>query len=150
MSRIGALVLALLSLLVLTAAPAAAHAELIASDPTDGAQFDMAPERVALTFNQNVAPDFATVVVTGPDGTSVVDGAAVVDGPVVSVALLPLTASGTYTVAYRVVSADGHPVEGKLGFEFTMLATSSAQQAPVPQESPQPAAAPPAPDRIPW
>lgn len=101
-----------------TAGSVHAHTSLIASDPADGAVLDTAPTTVTLTFDDSLADLEPAVIVTGPDGGTHQSGPAVVDGAVLSSAVAPLTATGSYTVGYRVVSADGHPVEGLLRFEF--------------------------------
>jgi hypothetical protein len=67
--------------------------------------------------------DPAYVIVTAPDGTSVARGAPRVDGPVVSQDITS-GPDGTYTMAYRVVSEDGHPLAGEI--TFTVGATSAA------------------------
>ena len=42
-----------------------------------------------------------------------------------SVGVRPLGPSGTYTVNYRVTSADGHPVSGSWTFRLTVSATGT-------------------------
>ena len=57
----------------------------------------------------------SVVLVTKSDGASVVSGkSAVADNTVTTP--VKTGPSGDYTVAYRVVSADGHPVSGRLSF----------------------------------
>jgi copper transport protein len=99
-------------LVVLLAAPASAHASLVAIDPPDGARLDAAPAEVRLTFSERVSADLGGVRVLGPDGAQVEQGATTVDGTEVAVALQPDLPEGTYVITYRVVSADGHPVRG--------------------------------------
>jgi len=48
-----------------------------------------------------------------------------VDGAVVSVGVRPLGPSGTYTVNYRVTSADGHVVSGSWSFKLTVSGTGT-------------------------
>lgn len=111
---LGALALALAPLL--GPAPALAHAELISASPADGAVVDEFPPSVTLTFSEAVATP-AYVVVSDQDGRSVTDGEArVVDGTVTQ-PTVGAGEGGEYTVDYRVVSADGHPVNGTVGFE---------------------------------
>ncbi len=43
-----------LAMLALTAAPANAHAVLVASSPVDGAHLDSAPAQVTLTFDESI------------------------------------------------------------------------------------------------
>ncbi|MCG8153993.1 copper resistance protein CopC, partial [Pimelobacter simplex] len=56
------------------------------------------------------------VVVTAPDGSRADQGEVRVDGAEVSVALGGSAPEGTYGAAFRVVSEDGHPVTGRIGF----------------------------------
>lgn len=99
-----------------TAAPAHAHDELIDQqivlDEADGSA-----EAVALTFSNDVLDVGTEIVVTGPEGDAT-DGAPVTNGPDVTQALADDLALGDYQVAWRVVSSDGHPIDGT--FEFTV------------------------------
>ncbi|OZM76559.1 copper resistance CopC family protein [Pseudonocardia sp. MH-G8] len=127
--------------LLLGAAPAMAHTRLLASDPPDGASLDSGPERVSLTFNEAVAPGFATLTVVGPDGGRYETGEVSADGGMVSIAVQPLGSAGHYEIGYRVVSADGHPVTGSVG--FTLTAPGPATAAPAaPAQAASPATAP--------
>ncbi|WP_431910999.1 copper resistance CopC family protein [Nonomuraea jabiensis] len=110
------------------APPAAqAHNVLISSDPKDGATLPAAPARVTLVFDQAVRQGYAQVGVTGPDGSSWADGSAEVAAERVSVRVRPLPSAGSYTVGYRILSADGHPVTGKITFT---LAAGAATGGP--------------------
>ena len=110
--------IALLVSLVLGSGPAAAHAALVSSDPSDGARLDTAPTNVNLEFSENVASP-AYLVITGPDGSRVRTGRTEVLDRTVTVTVAPVDMKGTYSMSYRVVSADGHPVEGTTKFEVT-------------------------------
>ena len=111
------------------AGTASAHATLIGSDPADGATLQAPPTTVTLTFDDTLENFEPVVTVTGPDGNQYQSGATTIDGVTLSTAVLPLTAAGTYTIAYRVVSDDGHPVEGQVRFDLAVPAPVS--QAPV-------------------
>lgn len=50
----------------------------------------------------------------------------VVDGSTVTVDLDGLGAAGEYTIGYRVVSADGHPITGSIPFQLTQASPTSA------------------------
>ena len=104
---------------VVFAGPAAAHDVLLSSDPADGSTVQTAPPSVTLTFDQPVQNFEPVVTVTGPDGQSYQSGSPTVDSTVVTNSVGPLTAAGEYVIAYRVVSADGHPVVGEVKFQFT-------------------------------
>jgi copper resistance protein C len=124
--------------LLLGAAPAFAHTRLQGSNPADGSSIATGPDTVALTFNEDIQADFATLKVIGPDGTEYQTGSVSAGGGQVSTAVSPLGPAGDYQIGYRVVSDDGHPVSGKLS--FTLTAPGPAAAAPV---TPAPAAAPP-------
>lgn len=123
------------------ALPAAAHAALVGSDPADGATLPAAPTRITLTFDDSLENFEPVVTVTGPDGNQYQSGDAVINGVTLSTAVDPLPAAGTYTVAYRVVSDDGHPVEGQLRFELTAAAATTTP-GPSPSTASTPAASP--------
>ncbi|MFN8102570.1 MAG: copper resistance protein CopC [Mycobacterium sp.] len=100
-------------ILSLVAAPSAvAHAVRIATDPAVDAVLDTGPTRVSATFNEALQTGFAAMTVVGPDGNLWSMGDTAVSGAIASVAVRPLGPAGTYTVNYRVTSADGHVVSG--------------------------------------
>jgi copper transport protein len=115
--------LALLALVVGTAlgvlagsAPAGAHATLQGTSPSDDAVVDETPAAIVLTFDEPVSASTGAVLVIAPGGGRV-DGS--VDrtdgGRSVSIGV-DGDARGTYTVAYRVVSDDGHTISGSFVF----------------------------------
>jgi methionine-rich copper-binding protein CopC len=105
--------------LPLDAGTAFAHNVLIASDPPDGSSVATGPSTVTLDFDLPVKESFSTVTVVGPDGGHFENGPATVDGNVVRAPVLPLGPAGVYTVGYRIVSDDGHPVSGAVRFTLT-------------------------------
>ncbi len=110
---------------------AAAHTALVSSDPAEGATVTTVPATVTLSFSEDINPAFATVVINGSDGRNWVTEAAQVAGFQVRVAMQPDAPAGAdYTVAYRVVSADGHPVSGS--FTFTIASAPNAVQTSPP------------------
>lgn len=66
----AALLLALATSLLMLAAPAHGHTELVSSSPQEGAETNSVPARVELRFNEEVQQP-AYVVVTGPDEATV-------------------------------------------------------------------------------
>lgn len=107
-------------------APPVAHARLKASNPVEGSVLAQAPTAVVLTFSREVSAP-AAVAVTSPDGSRAGSGEPVVRGAEVS---LPVTAAkeGTYTVGYRVVTVDGHTIEGS--YRFSVGHVSEPKDAP--------------------
>lgn len=115
--------------LLLAPSPALAHDVLTGSDPEDGATLETVPEEVVLTFNN--APmeggEGSAIVVTGPDGeTQYEDGALAFGDTEVTVGLAPLDEAGEYSIAYRVVSSDGHPIQDTITFSVTDEAVAEA------------------------
>ena len=120
----------LVLLLVATPGMAGAHAQLESSEPGQSAVLLVPPTRVALHFGEPVEIDFGSLRVIGPGGGRVDGGAAHhPDGDVHAVAVsLPANLpDGTYVVAWRVVSADSHPVHG--AFVFSIGTASGAARA---------------------
>ena len=96
--------------------PAArAHSQLVSSVPADGASVQDVPETTALTFNEEINPNFAQVVVVSVDGEP--RGVDVsTSGATVTASMPRGLGAGRITVRYRVVSKDGHPIEGEISF----------------------------------
>ena len=135
LSRLLVLVLLTLAAGVGLAGPAAAHNVLTSSDPTDGSTLQTAPTTVRLTFDQPVQNFEPIVTVIGPDGQRYESGTPQVDSTVVTAGVGALPVAGAYTIAYRIVSADGHPVQGEIKFELAEAAIAP----PAPATSPVPA-----------
>lgn len=95
---------------------AAAHDELVSTDPADGATVQEAPDELTLTFSGQIAEVGAAVAVTDASGASVVDGEPEVEGVTVVQELVDDLAAGDYEVVWRVTSQDGHPISGTFGF----------------------------------
>lgn len=122
--------------LLVPALPAAAHDELVSTDPSADAVLDALPDRITFTFSADILPDQgATVIeVTDSAGASLASGAPTVDGSTVTQTLTG-SASGPVSVLWRVVSSDGHPIDGS--FSFAVPAAS-----PTPAPTPTPTSAP--------
>jgi copper resistance protein C len=128
MNRLVATLVLVISLPVLAlagAGVASAHATRIATDPADNAALTSSPAEVSATFNEKLQPQFAAMTVVGPDGNLWSAGDPKIDGAVASVGVRPLGPSGSYTVNYRVTSADGHVVSGSWSFRLTVAGTGT-------------------------
>jgi methionine-rich copper-binding protein CopC len=113
------------------ATPAFAHDVLVGSSPVAGATLSTGPAEVRFDFNAPVRQGPNTITVVGPGGTHWERTAnATVAGNSVSTAVAPLGAAGGYTVSYRIISADGHPVTGEIRFTLT-VAGHGAPATPV-------------------
>jgi copper transport protein len=123
-----------LGLTLAAARPAGAHAILLSTEPAPQATVPTPPDAVRLHFSESVEVAFGAVRVFDVDGHRVdrgtirrADGGKEVDVDV------PRLKDGTYTVTWRVVSADGHPVHG--GFGFYVGAPSTISPATVRSET---------------
>jgi methionine-rich copper-binding protein CopC len=101
---------------------ASAHDALVSSSPAADESVESVPAELTLTFSAKLIDgDGATeVVVTGPDGSSITDGAATLDGAVVTQPLQGSGPAGEYHVIWKVVSSDGHPTSGEYSFTVTV------------------------------
>ncbi|MGV9294317.1 copper resistance CopC family protein [Amycolatopsis sp. NPDC003676] len=112
---------------------AEAHSFLESSTPAKDSELSVAPAKIVLTFNEPLDRGFTELAVLGPDGaTHWESAAATVTGPALSAPVKPLGPAGKYTVQYRVVSADGHPVSGAYSFTLTKAGTGAAPAAAPP------------------
>ena len=127
-------------------APAAAHAALATSNPVDGAQLDQMPSAVSITLNEKVRTPAFLVVTDERDARVNSDQVQVgSDGKTVISEVLTDAGAGEYSMSYRVVSEDGHPVTGTIG--FTVDQPSSPSPAD-PAQSPSPSPSTPATDDL--
>ena len=134
--------------LLLTAGPAAAHDAAESSSPADGATVATPPAKVSITFNKNPLGLGAQVKVSDSAGTDWADGKVEIVDNVASQSLREGAPAGKYTVAWRVVSSDSHPIEGTFAFTATSGAAGSTA-VPVPTAgTPQPGITP-APEKVP-
>ncbi len=115
----------MLAIATLTAPAASAQATRVATDPADHAVLTTGPDRVSATFDERLQTAFAAMTVVGPDGNLWSTGEPTVRGAVVGIGLRPLGPAGTYTVNYRVTSADGRVVSGSWSFGLTVPGTGT-------------------------
>src|SRR5690348_14356448 len=108
------------------ATPASAHNVLISTNPAKDASLETGPSTITLTFDAPVqGGDINQVAVTGPNGTQWAEGGVEINSNVISAPVRPLGPAGVYTVGYRILSADGHPVEGQYTFTLTKAGTGT-------------------------
>jgi copper transport protein len=131
---------AVLGLLVLGGAgTASAHAALKSTDPEDAAVLKSAPRSITLTFTESVGLLDDSFRVLDPDNRRVRAGAAEHAkgrSDTASVTLPKKLVKGTYVVAWRVVSADSHPVGGAFTFSVGKASATVASVDTGPVENP--------------
>ncbi len=118
-----------LAIVLIGVSPASAHAELVSTDPEEGAVLEVAPSTVTLTFNEPVRLTSQEVAVYDAVGDPV-SATAGSSGVEVTVDLPGAAdlADGTYVVSWNVLSGDGHPISGAL--TFSVGAPSASVSAP--------------------
>jgi copper transport protein len=131
--RRGSLTVVLVGFFLLLLAPqlAFAHLGLRRADPGNDDELSAVPRELRLTFTQAVEPAVARVELRGPQGPVDLaplalhpDSAAVLIAPIAGELV-----AGTYTVAWQVIGADGHPVRGQYSFVIAPGAQGLAQPA---------------------
>lgn len=115
--------------IILPGGAASAHSELVSSSPSTGEALSAAPTEVVLTFSEEVNKDLSRIQVTDGEGIEMTDGDPVVDGPTVTQSLLPEVHPGSYSITYKVVSADGHPISAVIPFSVAPSATTGSTSA---------------------
>ena len=114
----------LLLLTLLLPSPALAHAVLTATQPEDATRLETPPAEVWLRFNEAVRPIALRLVDRNGHGA---DAALAVRGPTLALVPRAPLAAGPWVVDYRVISADGHPVAGTIGFGIAAPPPADAQ-----------------------
>lgn len=113
----SAIIIALLSMF--WAGEAAAHARLIKSAPAADAVLHHSPAAISLWFNEPPEVEFSSLQVLDAAAHVVFKGALSItpepNGLNVQVPPLP---AGDYQIRYRILSVDGHVLEGEFRFRI--------------------------------
>ena len=105
------------------------HATLLSSEPVKGSTLTQPPTRIYLVFSEEIEPTLGGIKLVGPDGRviSLTSGG---DPRNVSALVAPVNvalAAGKYRVEWRIVSEDGHPIDGS--FVFSIASSGGAPAA---------------------
>ncbi|WP_404286614.1 copper resistance protein CopC [Glutamicibacter arilaitensis] len=143
LARLSAAILVALLAVFGSVSAASAHDQLISSDPASGSTVTEAPEKIILEFSgklqQLAGAQTSVVALSTEDGTKIASEATT-KGTDVTVVPETKLSSGTYKLAYRVASSDGHPIEDSISFtvnvaeEASESANAPASNAPVDSE----------------
>ena len=135
----AAVVLALCGVGILVSAmPASAHANLTASDPSNGATLQQAPTEISITFSEQPDPQISGLIVYDAAGNEVGEiGDPVAQGDRTLVwpfgEDLP---DGAYTVAWTTTSVeDGHQTSSSFTFGIGVEPTGPSRAIPAPKAS---------------
>ena len=125
--------------LSVTMAPtASAHADLQVSAPEDGESLQIAPEEIRLTFSEELFEELVEISILDADGDLYSTIGVEQTPPPGTDVIFPWPTQappGEYSIAYRVVSADGHPVTGTISFSYAATAPEPSTPEPAPSDS---------------
>lgn len=138
--RAAALVVLLGTLFLLGGAgPVSAHSAVRETSPGEGTVLKSAPKQVTMTFTESVGITDDSLRVLSPENRRVNAGDtehASGRSETVRVPLDDGLADGTYTVAWRVVSADSHPISGAFTFSIGKPSETTASVSAEPAVNP--------------
>jgi methionine-rich copper-binding protein CopC len=105
-------------MLLVNSTPASAHAQLVSANPKSKSVVYSLPKQVRLMFSDDLIElaEGNQIQVTDPKGKRIDTGENILLGNQLSTGLKKSVLLGRYTVTYRVLSEDGHPVSAKYFF----------------------------------
>ncbi|MEO5318614.1 copper resistance protein CopC [Arthrobacter sp. CC3] len=124
------------------AAPASAHDAAESSSPAQGATVATPPEKVSVAFNKDPLALGSQIQVKDAAGVNWAEGPVEIVDNVASQKLRAGAPAGKFTVVWRVVSSDSHPIEGTFSFTATAAAAGSGSASPAPGSSAPDSSAP--------
>jgi len=119
------------ALLVISPAYAFAHGEMVRADPAANSRVISAPMQVSIEFDGKLQvlgnATINSMTVKDDKGQVISEPVSTVDGMKITSKITSLDVTGLISVSYRIVSEDGHPVEGE--YSFTVGETPVAMSA---------------------
>ena len=128
----------LFALLFISFEPAFAHGDITQAIPAADSTVASMPTEISIVFDgklQTIAnAQVNSITVTDNQGQIISNQLSVIDGTKISNRLLLTDVTGLVSVHYRIVSEDGHPVEGDYSFtvgETPMLTSAVIEKTSV-------------------
>lgn len=109
------IVLLTILLLIISANSVSAHTGLTSSSPADGEVIAEDVHEIELEFNTKIETT-STVKVFNENNEEISVGAIQVNENMMTGGFLSPLSNGTYTVDWRIIGADGHPIQGTYSF----------------------------------
>jgi copper resistance protein C len=107
--------------LILSSPTSFAHGQIVTTYPLEGSVSSPTPSQVWIEFDGELQLIEGEVVntlkVIDSTGLVVSSEEAVIEGARISTQVSDQSVGGVFTVQYRIVSEDGHPIEGSYTFE---------------------------------
>jgi methionine-rich copper-binding protein CopC len=130
--------LCLAGLALFSSPVASAHGEIVSTFPEQYSNATPIPAEVWIEFDGNLqtldGQSINTIDVVDATGLTVSYGDPVIEGGKISTKLSGQSAPGVFTVNYRIVSEDGHPVEGSYTFNASPDYAVTTEVIEEPQE----------------
>lgn len=144
-NRIVGVLAVLVAVFLLPVVPAAAHDAVTGTNPEDGQSLDAVPEAIEVSFTATPLAMGSEIQIKDAAGMNWTEGGVEIDGNMAVQPVNPAAPAGEYTVTWRVVSSDSHPIDGSFSFTATEGAGASSSPNPEPAgaESSQPEQAAP-------
>lgn len=98
-----------------------AHAYIIKSTPSENETLKHSPQKVSIQFDETIQPAFHSIQVFDSKGNQVDQKNGHIDpknSSIIECDLKQNLPNGTYQIQWKVVSSDGHPVEGVIPFQI--------------------------------
>ena len=119
--KINTLLVILSLLLFLFPTVSSAHAYIKKSTPLENETVKKAPTKVTIKFDESIQPAFNSIKVFDSNGNRVDQKNGRIDSKqpsILKTGLKKNLPNGAYRVKWKVVSSDGHPVEGVIPFQI--------------------------------
>jgi len=108
------------ALLIISPTYAFAHGEMVRADPAANSRVISAPAEVSIEFDGKLQvlgnATINSITVKDDKGQVISEPVSTVDGMKITSKITSLDVTGLISVSYRIVSEDGHPVEGEYSF----------------------------------
>lgn len=117
-------------LLGLSAPSAVAHSELVSSNPSASANIQQLPEQIELEFNEELLNlgSGNSVSIISPSGEDLGMGVTSTEGAKITRLLNTTSETGTFEVKFRVVSGDGHVLNGSYTFDLSEAVVTTLEK----------------------
>jgi len=115
-----------LALLIVPVTAAQAHDVLEGTNPANGSTVATVPDEIQMTYNNTPMAIGSEILIQDSSGTNWATGPVTIVDNHVTQALKPGAPAGAYTVNWRIVSSDSHPIEGSFSFTATKSADSAS------------------------
>ena len=110
----------LVSLLALFILPVTAfgHASVLSSNPSPNESLDTIPEKISIQFSETIQSSFHSLAMYSKEGKEIPLQDIQVSGNTLEGKWSSSFDEGVYIIKWRVVSGDGHPIEGTIPFQY--------------------------------